>query len=316
MDGTLINIPTWVIAVFAGFAAVWGVYKDYNDNRPTIAFEKLALDANQVKVYAGTEVDWKDVDGRINDTINDAEKGSYFDIVKKSDKLHMISWLRPNDHLLPDKQDKTYMFINLCPREDIENKSESVVLVLGALIITLKLEKKKIQKFKVSRIYSMKDGKTSHGKGLKINIEPRVSELKPVFEMQVAYACIVEDKTIQASLHLEKINEFKNENKVVGKIIDFSINQTDANNYIGFEKTAYLIKYHAKKRPFYPYYYSIFIDKTNNSINPVDESGGPWLFYAKAIQAWWGVVKNRKSIIGSNVIQKSVKTRPTEKSAK
>jgi len=298
--------PEWIIATFAVLGAMGAIYKDYGNNRPKIKLKSLTLDTNRVYMYVGKNVNW---DGREKGSIyNEIIKGSnlrYIDIVKETKRLRMNTKLEPNEHLLSKEKDTTYMFINLCTQEDIDSKSDNIVLAFGVLNITLDLSADKIRELKIARAYSMKEEDESYGKVIGIDVSHRGLGITSSFEMPVAYACVIDvDKEQKekpdTSLYLKHISDKKTENDANGshKPINFLEKQTNSAQYIGFIESAYLLECKIRSR-LLPYYHSIFLNKANERVNSQEEDG-IILFYKNAIKIWrrtrvWVVQGNTKN---------------------
>jgi len=237
---------------------------NYEAKRPRLNLTNLSIDPKNVEVYAGEHVEWENTEPLVcpNGSYDFAKIISDEDNVKKCTR-----W---------DYNGKKYLLVNLCPA-NVNERIGDVVLMLGALNITIDLGSDRISCFRLGECFSLVDG-VSLGDEIKTNVE-YITPKSPL-EMQVAYACI-NYKT--KSLKLDNILNLKNsydasikdvedtqeiENLHKASIVDFLNPLNDivkceiADKYISFSETGYVLKCTTN----IDYDYTLYMEKKKNGL--------------------------------------------------
>ena len=276
-------------------ADVLGFISNYEKNRPRIKVTDLTLNTKEVEIFAAADSEYL-TSKLINTIIETGGKEKYIHIVSNKQKLNKTTLLYPNEHLLDTPNDSsTYMFVNLCTKDEIVNQDD-IVLAFGVLNIELKLDIANISSLKIHRAYSMRTKKKSLGKGLKIDVcLDEIPEFKSPLKIPVAYAFAA---SMETSLHIPKIDKLKHNEAPSGKKLRLSESRVEIAKYIAFHETAYLLKYKSPNS-ILPYYYSVFLSKKNKKLNNIEQETGKKLFKEKA--------KLATKEAGHPIVKKSVK---------
>ena len=117
-------------------------------------------------------------------------------------------------------------------------KYKKIILLFGGIILKLDLGNDTVNRFWIEKAYSVAEEETPYGLDLKINVDVPITCQN--LEIPIAYS-LLQDAT--TSLNIYEINKYISAERKSGecKIIEFKNSPHEAEKYINFSETGYLV---------------------------------------------------------------------------
>ena len=263
----VISIVTLLVTIVTALIAIASFNKtkeiEIISKRPKITLSGLFLYPDRVETYAGKNVNFG----------KSIKNTGYEEIIAASTRRTMSL----------ERNNKKYMFVNLCHEDDNVNNK---LISFDVLNIELSFDTQSVFEFKIKNLYSI----ISKGKsfGNDVCLQDLVFPVTgSTLEIPVAYAATNGQDT---SLLLEMIDTLANERVKRGETLPFDfMNENEIDQYIGFIETAYSIECRTIEDPNVIYDYT-FLLKTNGGrlVSPKLLYNGSKYFHESAYKASGG----------------------------
>jgi len=217
----------------------------YDKNRPKVTLKSITLDPNKPPIFYKGDL-----------------KRSYGKAKKITDEERKIlsSTLRKNT-IIP-YNGKTYMLINLCGQnksnENIKPDYKETILAFDVLEIEMEFGNNRISELTITEGFSLSrvNNNKSYGTDIKLNVNIPINGGNSLI-VPLAYAT-----NDDSSLKLEGIYDLVTSG--CKESIDFLRARKEAGMYIGFSRSAYLLRFETIDDD--DYYYTLFLEVDNDGI--------------------------------------------------